>query len=129
MFARRQWEGVIGYMVGSAGIDLSDDGVRLSQGVETLMEIGNLVTKRGKKIDITQDGFAFILQEVNAQVWTILILYLQNAEAVRIPNHNDAVKITDTLCTAENGHSRCALFPLHARIARAWSCLLEGTSH
>ena len=81
-FARRQWEGVLGYMVGSTGIGLSDGGVQLSQGVKTLLEIGKLVEVRGKTVEITQDGFAFILQEVNSQIWTILILYLQNAEAV-----------------------------------------------
>ena len=82
-FARRQWEGVLGYMVGSTGVGLSDEGVLLSQGVKTLLEIGKLVEVRGRTVEITKDGFAFILQEVNSQVWTILILYLQNAEAVR----------------------------------------------
>ena len=82
-FARRQWEGVLGYMVGSTVVGLADDGVVLSPGVKTLLEMGRLVIIRGKTVDITQNGFAFILQEVNAQVWTILILYLQNAEAVR----------------------------------------------
>lgn len=69
-------------MVGSTGIDLSDSGVKLSQGVTTLLQLGGLVDIRGKKVEITQDGFAFILQEVNAQVWTVLILYLENAETV-----------------------------------------------
>lgn len=69
-------------MVGSTGIDLSDSGVKLSHGVRTLLQLGGLVEARGKKVEITQDGFAFILQEVNAQVWTVLILYLENAESV-----------------------------------------------
>ena len=69
-------------MVGSTGIDLSDSGVKLSHGVRTLLQLGGLVEVRGKKVEITQDGFAFILQEVNAQVWTVLILYLENAESV-----------------------------------------------
>ena len=81
-FARLQWESVLGYMVGSTGIGLSNQGVELSQGVQTLLKIGKLVEARGRAVEITKDGFAFILQEVNAQVWTILILYLQNAEAV-----------------------------------------------
>ena len=79
--ARTQWEGVLGYIVGSTGIGLRSD-VQLSQGVKTLLEIGSLVKSRGRNVEITQDGFAFILQEVNAQVWSILIHYLQNAEAV-----------------------------------------------
>lgn len=78
-FARRQWEGVLGYMVGSTGLSVASEGATLSKGVKELLEFGGLV--RRKKI--TQNGFAFILQEVNAQVWTILILYLQNAGEVR----------------------------------------------
>ena len=81
-FARKQWEGVLGYMVGSTGITLSDKGVNLSQGVKTLLRIGGLVEVRGRHVEITQEGFAFVLQEVNAQVWTILILYLENAQEV-----------------------------------------------
>ena len=82
-FARRQWEGVLGYMVGSTGMNVESEGVTLSQGVKMLLASGGLVEARGKTVDITKDGFAFILQEVNAQVWTMLILYLQNAESVR----------------------------------------------
>ena len=81
-FARRQWEGVLGYMVGSTGMNVASEGVTLSQGVKMLLASGGLVEARGKTVDITKDGFAFILQEVNAQVWTMLILYLQNAESV-----------------------------------------------
>lgn len=81
-FARRQWEGVLGYMVGSTGLNIASEGVTLSQGVKMLLASGRLVEARGKTVDITKDGFAFILQEVNAQVWTMLILYLQNAESV-----------------------------------------------
>lgn len=82
-FARKQWEGVLGYMVGSTGIGLRDDGVNLNTSVKALLKYGGLVDVKGKSVDITQDGFAFVLQEVNAQVWTILILYLDNAEQVR----------------------------------------------
>ena len=81
-FARRQWEGVLGYMVSGTGISLADEGVKLSQGVKALLQFGELVMSRGKKVEITQAGFAFILQEVNAQVWTLLVYYLDNAEKV-----------------------------------------------
>ena len=69
-------------MVGGAGLSIVDEGVRLSQGVKKLLQAGGLVKVRGKKVDITQEGFAFILQEVNAQVWTVLVYYLDNAEQV-----------------------------------------------
>lgn len=82
-FARKQWEGVLSYMVGSVGVGLADADVKLSQGVKTLLQFGGLVEAKRGKVSITQDGFAFILQEVNAQVWTLLILYLENAEQVR----------------------------------------------
>jgi len=81
--ARRQWEAVLGYMVGSADVGLAISNVKLGPGVATLLRMGRLVDIKGTRVEITQDGFAFILQEVNAQVWTILILYLQNAESVR----------------------------------------------
>ena len=81
-YARRQWEGVLGYMVGSAGANLIDEGVRLSDGVKKLLKDGGLVKQRLSKAEITQEGFAFILQEVNAQVWTVLIYYLDAAEEV-----------------------------------------------
>lgn len=69
-------------MVGSTGIDLYDEGIKLSVGVKKLLQLGQLVEVKGKRVEITRDGFAFILQEVNAQVWTVLILYLENAETV-----------------------------------------------
>lgn len=81
-FARKQWEGVLGYMVGSTGIGLRDEGANLSPSVKHLLQYGGLVDVKGRNVDITQDGFAFVLQEVNAQVWTILVLYLENAEQV-----------------------------------------------
>lgn len=69
-------------MVGSTGIDIANDGVQLSDGVKKLLMVGGLVNPRGKKAEITQEGFAFILQEINAQVWTVLIYYLDAAEDV-----------------------------------------------
>ncbi|MCJ1431105.1 RNA polymerase II transcription factor B 52 kDa subunit [Xylographa pallens] len=83
-YARRQWEGVLGYMVGSAGASLVDEGVRLSDGVKKLLKDGGLVKQRFSKAEITQEGFAFILQEVNAQVWTVLIYYLDAAEEMNM---------------------------------------------
>ncbi|KAL8835551.1 MAG: hypothetical protein Q9170_003284 [Blastenia crenularia] len=79
-FARKQWEGILGYMVGSTGIGLRNEGANLSPSVKHLLQYGGLVDVRGRSADITQDGFAFVLQEVNAQVWTILVLYLENAD-------------------------------------------------
>lgn len=74
-------------MVGSTGIGLRNEGVNLSPSVKHLLQYGGLVDVKGRSVDITQDGFAFVLQEVNAQVWTILVLYLENSEQVRSKIH------------------------------------------
>ena len=82
-YARQQWEGVLGYMVGSTSLGVMSSKVQLSQGVKRLLDVGGLVEVRGRNVEITEKGFAFVLQEVNAQVWTVLILYLDHAEEVR----------------------------------------------
>lgn len=80
-YARRQWEGVLGYMVGTSGFGVRDT-VNLSKGVKQLLQAGHLVEIRHSRVDITQDGFAFVLQDVNTQVWQILILFVESAEAI-----------------------------------------------
>ena len=81
-YARQQWEGVLGYMVGSTSMGVMSSQVQLSEGVKRLLDVGGLVEIRGRDVEITEKGFAFVLQEVNAQVWTVLILYLDHAEEV-----------------------------------------------
>lgn len=80
-YARRQWEGVMGYMVGTSGLGIQRD-VNLSKGVKQLLQAGHLVEIRDRRVEITQDGFAFVLQDVGTQVWHILILYTESAEAI-----------------------------------------------
>ena len=81
-YARKQWEGVLGYMVGSAeGVTVTGSDADVSEGVKKLLKDSQLV-KGNKRVTISQEGFAFVLQEVNAQVWTILIHYLDAAEEV-----------------------------------------------
>lgn len=81
-YARRQWEGVLGYMVGTSALSGQRDTVNLSKGVKQLLQAGHLVEIRGNRVDITKDGFGFVLQDVNTQVWNILILYVESAEAI-----------------------------------------------
>jgi transcription initiation factor TFIIH subunit 4 len=81
-YARRQWEGVMGYMVGTSAFGGQRDMVNLSKGVKQLLQAGHLVEIRGTRVDITKDGFGFVLQDVNTQVWNILILYVESAEAI-----------------------------------------------
>uniref|UniRef100_A0A093V3G6 RNA polymerase II transcription factor B subunit 2 n=1 Tax=Talaromyces marneffei PM1 TaxID=1077442 RepID=A0A093V3G6_TALMA len=65
-YARRQWEGVLGYMVGTSGPGVRET-VSLSRGVKQLLQAGHLVEIHHGRVDITQDGFAFVLQDVNTQ--------------------------------------------------------------
>ncbi|GKZ73565.1 RNA polymerase II transcription factor B 52 kDa subunit [Aspergillus niger] len=81
-YARRQWEGVLGYMVGTGGMGGSQ--VTLSKGVKELLQAGHLVEIRDRRVEITQDGFAFVLQDVSTQVWHILILYVESASAIKM---------------------------------------------
>ena len=80
-YARRQWEGVLGYMVGTSGLGIQRD-ANLSKGVKQLLQAVHLVEIRDRRPEITKDGFAFVLQDVNTQVWHILILYVESAEAI-----------------------------------------------
>ncbi|KAI9833139.1 MAG: hypothetical protein M1819_003761 [Sarea resinae] len=82
-FARAQWEGILHYMVGSTGIGMAG-GDEVSQGAKKLLELGGLVEVKARRVEITQAGFSFLLQEVNAQVWTLLIFYLENAEGLNM---------------------------------------------
>lgn len=80
-YAGRQWEGVLGYMVGTSGLGIQRD-VNLSKGVKQLLQAGHLVEIRDRRVEITKDGFAFVLQDVGTQVWHILILYVESAEHI-----------------------------------------------
>ncbi|KAI9704523.1 MAG: RNA polymerase II transcription factor B 52 kDa subunit [Bogoriella megaspora] len=83
-FAQQQWEAILYYMVGSAGSGIAGN-TNISPGTRKLLEIGNfIVPRRGGGAAITQAGFTFLLQEVNAQVWSLLIVYLENAESLKM---------------------------------------------
>ena len=82
-FARRQWEGILYYVVGSANAGLGGE-TNISEGTKQLLQKGEFVAVRdsGRKRFITQEGFTFLLQEVNAQIWTLLIVYLRVSSEV-----------------------------------------------
>ncbi|KAI9673441.1 MAG: RNA polymerase II transcription factor B 52 kDa subunit [Caeruleum heppii] len=79
-FARSQWEGILHYMVGSTGLSGDGAGEGPSQGVTKLLQLGGLVEVKGRRVEITQAGFSFLLQEVNAQIWSLLIFYVKHAK-------------------------------------------------
>ncbi|OJD39850.1 tfiih and nucleotide excision repair factor 3 complexes subunit [Diplodia corticola] len=84
-FARGQWEAILHYMVGSTGSMLGG-GSEISPASKTLLDLGHFIESRGGRTSITQAGFSFLLQEVNAQVWSLLIVYLENAHKLKMDN-------------------------------------------
>lgn len=86
-FATDQWENLLQYIVNST--NPASIMKQPKESVRALLEAGELVDMRGTKfegIGITQAGFTFLLQEVNAQVWTILLLWLEHAEEMGMDN-------------------------------------------
>ncbi|KAK7747486.1 RNA polymerase II transcription factor B 52 kDa subunit [Cytospora paraplurivora] len=81
-YARKKWEDILHYVVNSVGIggdSYSSNGPKAS--VKDLLVAGRLVERRGVMgVGITQSGFTFLLQEANAQVWTLLLQWLEAAD-------------------------------------------------
>lgn len=82
--ARRKWDDILHFVVHSVGGGGGGPGGGSSSGpkqsVKDLLMGGRLVERRGlgsTGISITQAGFTFLLQETNAQVWTLLLLWLE----------------------------------------------------
>ena len=75
--------------MGAEGVAVSSQFGSVSEGVRKLLRDGDLVKGKSKAPEITKEGFTFILQDVNAQVWTILLLYLDAATEVRSTAFNN----------------------------------------
>ncbi|EME41340.1 hypothetical protein DOTSEDRAFT_156149 [Dothistroma septosporum NZE10] len=95
-FARRQWEAILYYVVGSANRALSGE-VDISPGTKSLLQKGEFVNvmSGGKQRMISTTGFTFLLQDVNAQVWSLLIVYLEVSSSLRM----DPVEVLSFLFT------------------------------
>ncbi|EMC92716.1 hypothetical protein BAUCODRAFT_259506 [Baudoinia panamericana UAMH 10762] len=94
-FARQQWEAILYYVVGSAHAGLGGSTDAISAGTKQLLQKGEFVSVRGREAHITQRGFTFLLQEINAQIWTLLIVYLEVSGAL----HMDPVDVLSFLFT------------------------------
>ncbi|KAJ3565770.1 hypothetical protein NPX13_g7374 [Xylaria arbuscula] len=94
-YAQGKWDGILHFVVNS--VVSSGPGDRGSNGpkqsVKDLMIRGRLVERRGGSgISITQAGFTFLLQEANAQVWTLLLLWLESADTIASAKGADEAK-------------------------------------
>ncbi|KAJ4150345.1 hypothetical protein LMH87_011097 [Akanthomyces muscarius] len=88
-YARRRWDDIlhfvvssVGYKSGGGGAGGGADGAGPNKTVKDILVAGRLVDRRPNgSVGITQAGFTFLLQEANAQVWTLLLLWLDAMEA------------------------------------------------
>ncbi|KAH8598907.1 transcription factor Tfb2-domain-containing protein [Bisporella sp. PMI_857] len=78
-YATARWEGILHYLVHSVGQTTYVEGQGPTTAVKSLLEAGKLVVKGRGKSGITQAGFSFLLQEVNTQVWSLLLFFIENA--------------------------------------------------
>ncbi|KAK4216847.1 RNA polymerase [Rhypophila decipiens] len=86
-YSTKKWEEILHYVVNSVG-GLDDGGSTGAHrsgpapSVKRLLLEGHLVKARPgtNRMGITKPGFTFLLQKTNAQVWTLLLLWLDMAE-------------------------------------------------
>jgi transcription initiation factor TFIIH subunit 4 len=84
-WARGQWQALLYYMVGAAGSGATQHPTNIpaaTSSMMTLLDSGNFVSSKAGRTHITKDGFAFLLEETHAQVWSLLIVYLNKGEEV-----------------------------------------------
>jgi transcription initiation factor TFIIH subunit 4 len=85
--ARQQWEGILFFMVsGAAGFQPGSVRMDVGPGTKKLLHAGDLVRTVHGTPRITKEGFSFVLQETNAQVWNLLIVYLKMVNDVSPTN-------------------------------------------
>ncbi|KAH8145083.1 uncharacterized protein LAJ45_10863 [Morchella importuna] len=79
-YAQKKFESILHFMVGTHNDTKPGDGV-----IELLC-IGKLMERQGKgtQATITKNGFSFLLQEGNSQIWALLIQYLDYAEDLKM---------------------------------------------
>ncbi|KAM4062798.1 transcription factor tfb2 domain-containing protein [Hirsutella rhossiliensis] len=83
-YARKKWEDILHFVVSSVGYKSTSDMLGPNKSVKELLIAGRLVDRRPNgSVGITQAGFTFLLQEANAQVWTLLLLWLEASEINR----------------------------------------------
>lgn len=91
-YARRKWDDILHFVVSSVGYKSSSEAIGPNKSVKDILVAGRLVDRRPSGgIGITQSGFTFLLQEANAQVWTLLLLWLEAMDANNTSTASEAV--------------------------------------
>ncbi|KAI1777415.1 transcription factor Tfb2 [Hypoxylon cercidicola] len=78
-YARKKWDDILHYVVSATGLTGMGQGSSgPNKTVKELLVVGRLVDRSVHgDLKITHIGFSFLLQESNAQVWALLLLWLQ----------------------------------------------------
>ncbi|KAK3181617.1 RNA polymerase II transcription factor B 52 kDa subunit [Lecanicillium sp. MT-2017a] len=88
-YARRKWDEILHFVVSSVGFKSGGganggEAAGPSKSVKDILIAGRLVDRHPSgSIGITQTGFTFLLQEANAQVWTLLLLWLEAMDSAK----------------------------------------------
>ncbi|KAH3680666.1 hypothetical protein WICPIJ_008178 [Wickerhamomyces pijperi] len=78
-YASNKWETILHFMVGTELNEFPSKGV-----LHLLRHSGLMTGGTPKAMVITNEGFQFLLQDVNAQIWTLLLQYLRMAESLQM---------------------------------------------
>ncbi|KAK4665657.1 RNA polymerase II transcription factor B 52 kDa subunit [Podospora pseudopauciseta] len=103
-WAGRIWQDILYYVVNSVPMKANESGGRHGSGgggpkraVRELLKMGGLVREgAGGLVQISEHGFNFLLQEANAQVWTLLLLWLEAADRNKALAKEQGTDITGT---------------------------------
>lgn len=77
--ATEKWESILHFMVGTPSATFPNQGV-----LSLLQHSGLMEGSSQYDMVITNTGFQFLLQDVNAQIWTLLIQYLNMASNLQM---------------------------------------------
>ncbi|KAL7007859.1 RNA polymerase II transcription factor B 52 kDa subunit [Cystobasidiomycetes sp. EMM_F5] len=75
-YANASWETILHFLVGSTWTSKPTDAV-----LDMLKHSGLMSGSAARNLKITSKGFQFLLEDVNTQLWDILLRYLHSAEA------------------------------------------------
>ncbi|KAK0671889.1 putative RNA polymerase II transcription factor B subunit 2 [Cercophora samala] len=101
-WAGKIWQDILYYVVNSVPMKANETGGRYGSGgsgpkraVRELLRMGGLVREgAGGLVQISEHGFNFLLQEANAQVWTLLLLWLEAADRNKAAAKEQGTDIT-----------------------------------
>ncbi|KAI1387632.1 transcription factor Tfb2 [Hypoxylon trugodes] len=97
-YAKKKWDDILHYVVSATGLtSMGGSSSGPKQSVKELLTAGHLVERSHGELKITHIGFSFLLQEANAQVWALLLLWLQAIDAANASGSRSEMDSVDML--------------------------------